>query len=412
MSGSRTEAAPGGVLLDFFYGLRGRGLAVTPTQWLTVIGALARGLHGASLTGFYSLSRAILVRDESELDGFDLAFAECFGGVSGLSGEIEKRLLAEIDERVFEWLASPIPPRPVDPAWAGALEKVDVEALRAELERRLAGQRERHDGGDRWVGTGGTSPFGHFGYHPGGIRVGGGRRLGSAVQVAAGRRYREHRRDRVLDTRQLSVALRKLRALSRRGAADQLDLEATIDATARDAGELKLVFCPPRVNDLELLLALDVGGSMEPYRRLVDALFSAAHAARHFKRFEHVYFHNCVYERVYADSWFEEPIRLDDLFRSLSPRTRLVLVGDAHMYPGELTRRWGAIHWWERNEEPGLEYLRRLAERFPAAAWINPRPERSWNAPSIRLVREVFPMYPLTVEGVERLADDLAGRDR
>ena len=391
---------PGGLLLGFFYRLRAHGLRVTPHQWLAVLEGLARGLHGSSLMGFYSLARCLLAKDEGELDDFDQAFAEHFRGAP--------EALPELEAEVLRWLENPIPPHPIDPALRRVLDRVDVEALRAELERRLREQQERHDGGNYWIGTGGTSAFGHGGYHPGGIRLGGEGRHGSAVQVAAARRYREHRRDLLLDTRQLAVALRKLRALTREGPAEELDVERTVDRTAREAGELSLLFRPPRQNQLGLLLAMDVGGSMEPYRRLVDVLFSAAHGARHFKRFAHVYFHNCVYERVYADAAFCEPIPLAELFRRFPADTRLVMVGDAHMYPGELLDRYGAIQWDERNEEPGLTHLRRLAAHFRHAAWLNPMRERLWEAPSVTIVRNVFPMYPLSVAGVAELAAELA----
>jgi uncharacterized protein with von Willebrand factor type A (vWA) domain len=371
------------VLLSFFYALRGRGLKVTPTQWLTLIEALALGLHGSSLTGFYSLARSILAKDESEP-------------------------VRAIEKDVWDWLENPIAPYRIDPAWQKILDEVDVEALRAELERRLAEQTERHDGGGKWVGTGGTSAFGHSGYHPGGIRVGGERRLGSAVQVAAERRYREHRRDLVIDTRQFGVALKKLRALKREGPAEELDVEATIDRTAREGGEIQLVFEAPRENNLSLLLAMDVGGSMEPFRRLTSLLFSAAHGARHFKRFEHVYFHNCVYEAVFADASFETPVPLHELFRQFDRETRLVFVGDAHMYPGELVRPFGSIYWYQQNDQPGVHYLQQIREHFKHTAWLNPMDERYWDAPSIHLIGRLFPMYPLTVEGVEELARDLA----
>jgi len=389
-----------GVLLGFFYRLRGRGLGVTPQQWLTVIEGLARGLHASSLTGFYSLARSILVRDESELDEFDVAFAEHFRGVP--------RAAAAIDRQVWEWLEGPVAPHRLDPEWRRLLDEVDVDALRAAFEERLREQTERHDGGAHWIGTDGTSPFGHGGTHPGGIRVGGSGGGGSAVQVAAQRRYREHRRDVVIDTRQLGVALKKLRVLDRTGPEDRLDLEGTIDRTARDGGELHVVLERPRENRLSLLLAMDVGGSMEPHRALVDRLFSAAHGIQHFKHFDHVYFHNCVYERVYADARFQQEIPLHDLFRRFDRETRLVMVGDAHMYPGELTAPYGAIDWTERNEHPGVTYLERVRDHFRHVAWLNPIPERAWGAPSVRIVRQVFPMYPLTVAGVERLASDLS----
>jgi uncharacterized protein with von Willebrand factor type A (vWA) domain len=389
-----------GIFLSFFYRLRGHGLKVTPQQWLTVVEGLARGLHGSSLVGFYSLARGIMVKDESELDDFDLCFAAHFEGV-----EAE---VTAIHDEVWNWLENPVPPFTIDPEWRKVLDAVDVDALRAELARRLEEQDERHDGGSYWIGTGGTSPFGHSGAHPGGIRVGGEHGAGTAVQVAAERRFQEHRKDLVLDTRQLGVALKKLRTLERVGPADELALDDTIDRTAREGGELELVFKPPRENRLGLLLAMDVGGSMWPFKHLVDTLFSAAHQARHFKRFEHVYFHNCIYERVYGNARFSEKIPLSDLFRRFDRETRLVLVGDAYMYPGELTDRFGAIDWTERNERPGEEYLRRVRDHFKRCAWLNPMQQDSWSAPSIRLVRQMFPMYPLTVQGVEELAGDLA----
>jgi len=398
----RQEGAGGeaGIFLPFFYRLRSHGLKVTPNQWLTLIEALAKGLHGSSLVGFYSLSRGILVKDESELDDFDVCFAEHFRGVDTAAAEIERE--------IWEWLENPAPPRVADPAWRRMLDSVDVEALREEFDRRLREQTERHDRGDRWIGTGGTSPFGHSGSHPGGIRVGGDGGGGSAVQVAGERRYREHRRDVVLDTRQLSLALKKLRALERTGPADELDLAATIDRTAREGGELELVFRPPPENRLSLLLAMDIGGSMWPYRNLVDLLFSAAHRSRHFKRFDHVYFHNCIYEAVYEDARFHGQIPLADLFRRFDRETRLVLVGDAHMYPGEITDRFGAINWTERNERPGAVYLKRVRDHFRHCAWLNPMGRTAWSSPSVRLVREIFPMYPLTIHGVEELAKDLS----
>jgi uncharacterized protein with von Willebrand factor type A (vWA) domain len=315
---------------------------------------------------------------------------------------------AAIEREVWDWLDHPTTPLAIDPQWRAVYETLDVEALREEFERRLQEQTERHDGGDYWIGTRGRSPFGHSGFHPGGLRVGGEHGAGTAVQVAGERRFKEHRKDQVLDTRQLSVALKKLRALHRTGPADELDVDGTIDRTAREGGELELVFTPPRENRLSLLLAIDLGGSMWPHRHLVDTLFSAAHQARHFKRFDHAYFHNCIYERVYGDARFSDHIPLAELFRRFDRETRLVLVGDAYMDPGELTERYGAIDWTERNERPGVEYLGRVREHFRRCAWLNPMPEGSWTAPSIRIVRRVFPMYPLTVQGVDELARDLA----
>jgi uncharacterized protein with von Willebrand factor type A (vWA) domain len=388
-----------GIFLGFFFRLRERKIPVSITEWMALVEGLAMGLHGSSLIGFYSLARALLCKDEKYFDEFDRVFAEYFKGV-GADGAV-------IEEDVRRWLEAPVSPFQLDPALRKVLDNVDVEKLRELFEQRLREQQERHDGGGRWIGTGGTSPFGHGGYHPGGIRVGGEGRWGSAVQVAAARRYREHRHDLVLDTRQLSVALRKLRVLKRDGSCDELDLCETIDKTAREAGELELVFRSPRKNEIGLILCMDVGGSMEPYRHLVDLLFSAAHRSRHFKRFAHVYFHNCVYGEVYTDAYFRESVSTPDLIAQYDRDTRVVLVGDAYMYPGELTDRWGAIQWEDRNEAPGIVWLERLTDHFRHTAWINPMGERMWHAPSVRMIRRLFPMFPLTVEGVETLAQEL-----
>lgn len=398
--GGGPPIAGGGLFLSFFFRLRTRGLKVTPQQWLTLVDGLARGLHASSLIGFYSLARSILARDESELDDFDLVFAQHFEGADEIA--------TEIDDEVWEWLSSPVSPHAIDPEWKKILDQVDVDELRELFEQRLKEQTERHDGGNRWIGTGGTSPFGHSGYHPGGMRVGGAGGGGSAVQVAAARRYREHRRDLVIETRQLGLALKKLSVLQRSGPEDQLDLESTIDKTAREGGELELVFERPKKNQMSLLMAMDVGGSMGPHRNLVSRLFSAAHGIRHFKRFDHVYFHNCIYERVYGDARFNEMIPLSDFFRRFDRETRLVLVGDAYMYPGELTDRYGAIDYTERNELPGIAYLERIKSHFKYVAWLNPMPEGTWRAPSIRIVQRIFNMYPLTVDGVGELAKELS----
>ena len=401
---TRSEPQKGNLFLGFFYLLRARGLMVTPKQWLTLLEGCATGLHGSSLMGFYSLARSILIRDESELDDFDIIFSEYF---SAEGAQITSDKNKELEEEILSWLKNPIEPFQIDPTLQQFLDKVDVEALREEFEKRLQEQKEKHDGGGHWIGTGGTSPFGHSGYHPGGIRVGGEGRNGSAVQIASARRFRELRKDRVLDTRQLSIALKKLRLLKRTGAEEELDVESTIDKTAKAGGFLDLVFQPPRGNNLSLILAMDVGGSMEPFRHLVSLLFSAAHNTHHFKRFTYVYFHNCVYEWFYQDAALRKPIKLAEFFRQHDRETRLIMVGDAYMYPGELTDRYGSINWYEKNVEPGTTYLKRLCDFFKHNAWLNPLEERWWDSTSIRIVEDLFPMYPLTVGGVDRLARDL-----
>ena len=262
-------------------------------------------------------------------------------------------------------------------------------------------QNERHDGGSRWIGTGGRSPYGHGGQHPTGMRVGGEGRSRSAVQVAAERRFREYRSDLVLDTRQIGVALRKLRKLGRNEAHTELDLDGTIEATAKNCGDLDLVMRPPRDNELKLLLLMDVGGSMDPFALLVSRLFSAAHAASHFREFHALYFHNCIYERIYKNARLTDGMSTVELMRWLGPDTRLVVVADAHMAPYELTARNGAIDYFQENDEPGFVWLDRLKRHFSHAAWLNPLPRRMWSHPTISLVGQIFPMFELTLDGLE-----------
>ena len=272
----------------FLHTLRGSGLGVTLTEWLTLIRALAEGHIRADLAHFYHLARAILVKSEHQYDLYDRAFAAYFRGIENLF---------EIDEELLRWLENPELPRSLSPEELAALRALDFDELRETFRERLEEQKERHDGGDRWIGTGGTSPFGHGGQNPAGIRIGGPGGGRSAVQVAEERRFRNLRSDRVLDTRQIGMALRRLRRLGKDGP-EILDLDATIDKSARDGGEIDLVFGPERKNRIKLLLLIDVGGSMDPHAELCERLFSAAHAAQHFQSFETRLFHNCPYEKT------------------------------------------------------------------------------------------------------------------
>jgi hypothetical protein len=377
-------------------------LGVGLNQWLALMEALDRGLHRSSLDTFYNISRSLLVTGEADFDAFDRAFYACFKG-----GEKEAVTLSK---QALEWLENPAAMIDrLSPQQRAFLEHVDLDALRRMFAERLAAQTERHDGGNRWVGTGGTSPFGWGGAHPGGIRVAGRGQNRTAVQIAAARRYRAYRRDLLLDVRQIGVALRKLRELTREGADEELDLEATIDQTCRNAGELELVYRPRRRNNVRVLLLMDVGGSMTPHARTVSRLFSAAHSANHFRDFRYFYFHNCVYENVYESARFTHPMRVADLLHTFSSRYKLVVVGDASMHPAELLRPGGAIHYWEMNWRPGVEWLQDLADHFERRVWLNPDPERYWQHATVRMIRKLFPMYPLTLQGLDGAVIRLVG---
>ncbi len=381
------------MFIDFFLLLRTHGVPATLTEFMTLMQALNSGLARANLDTFYHLARSILVKTEAHYDQYDQVFAHYFKNAE---------LNPSIREEVMRWLEAPIAFPDLPPEIVERLEAMDLEALRRELEERLAEQTERHDGGSRWVGTGGTSPFGHSGYHPGGIRVGGGEHgMGTAVQVAAMRRFKNYRKDIQLDIRQLRVALSKLRALKREGAPEELDLDETVDKTCRNAGELELVWIPPRKNQLKVMLMMDAGGSMVPHARLVSRLFSAAAAMQNFKEFKFYYFHNCIYANVYRDIYHDERVETGTVLSKHDADWRLILVGDARMAISELTAPYGAIDYYEANRTPGAEWLRRITGHFRRIVWLNPIPERFWDHPTTKLVGRMTQMFPLTVEGLE-----------
>jgi uncharacterized protein len=381
------------VLLGFLYDLRRCGVPVGLQEWTTLMRALNLGLHRSSLRAFYDLARSVLVHSEARFDAYDQAFARTFSGVEGDALEITAEL-----ER---WLSDPSRLAELSEEDRAALRALDLPALRRQLEERLREQRERHDGGNRWVGTGGTSPFGQGGFHPSGVRIGGVGGGRSAAQVAALRRYRAYRSDLVLDVRQIQVALRKLRDLRRVGRPDELDLDGTVDRTCRNAGELELIWRASRRNRARVLLLMDVGGSMDPHALVVGRLFSAALAARHFQELRCYYFHNCVYHMVYKDAWFREGITVQQLLRTLGPHYKLILVGDALMHPMELLDAEGSLDYWHRNTAAGITWLRQLARHFERAVWLNPEPPAHWAHVTVRAIRELFPMYPLTVAGLD-----------
>ena len=375
---------------EFFYTLRKRKVPVSITEWMTLMEALAKGCI-TNLDEFYYLARAILVKSEAYYDHYDVAFQEYFKGIEAP---------AEISEQILEWLKDPLNRMTLTEEEQALFNSMDFDELIKEFEKRLKEQTEQHDGGGYWIGRGGTSPFGHSGYHPAGIRIGGESRGRHAIQIAQERRFRNYRSDLTLDVRQIKMALRGLRELSRIGPEDELDLEETINATSKNAGEIELVWTRSRKNAVKVLLLMDVGGSMEPFALLCSQLFSAAHSSSHFKDFQYFYFHNCIYDNLYQDIERQEAISTDYLLRTMEPDYKLLLVGDARMSPWELMERYGAINYYERNEIPGMVWLKRIAEHFTHSVWLNPDNPSIWPHPTVQMVGKLFPMFELTLDGL------------
>jgi uncharacterized protein with von Willebrand factor type A (vWA) domain len=392
--------------VPFLYELRARKVKLGAQEAVALARALAMGLHDSSLDGFYHLARAICVHRESDLDKFDEAFLAHFKGVSVES----MKLVDELDE----WLKDPANRKELSAEELAALESLDMEALKKLFEQRMKEQKERHQGGNRWIGSGGTSPFGQQGAHPTGLRVGemaGGR---SAMGIADARKYRPYRSDLVLDVRQIEVALRKLRAFQREGQQDELDIDGTIDATAKNAGELEIVTRAPRKSNVRVLLLMDVGGSMDPHAQIVSRLFSAAKRASNFRQLKTYYFHNCVYGRVYETERFTEPQQLDDLLHELGAEWKLVMVGDAAMHPAELLGAGDYEYYATGHHGPpstGLKWLTKLADHFRRVAWLNPDPPSYWRGGTAEQIGRVFPMYQLTLDGLSEAITHLSKGD-
>ena len=389
------------MLVDFFLHLKTRQLPVSTNELLALLEALQARLVSASLDDFYLLARTILVKDEAHYDRFDRAFGEYFKGIEALPGF--EALIPE------EWLQLAAK-RHLSEEDRLKLQKLGYEKLFEQFKQRLAEHKERHAGGSKWIGTAGTSPYGHGGYHPEGIRLGGdsvGNR--TAIKVWEQREFRNLDDSVELGVRNIKVALRRLRRFARQGAATELDLDGTIAGTARNGGWLDLQLRPERHNAVKVLLFLDIGGSMDDHIQACEELFSAARSE--FKHLEHFYFHNCVYEGVWKDNRRRHDERLStwDVLHTYGPDYKLVLVGDASMSPYEVARPGGSIEHW--NEEAGAVWLQRLLDTWSKAVWLNPLPEGHWTyTPSIRMIRELFGerMFPLTPDGLERAMRSLA----
>jgi len=387
------------MFVDFLYELRRRRVPVGTQEAVALARALAAGLHDSSLEGFYLVARALLVHSETHLDDFDLVFSAHFRGVP-----LEAKALAE---ELLRWLEDPVKMRELSEGERAALEALDLEEVLRRFEERLKEQKERHDGGSYWIGTGGTSPFGRGGENPQGIRLGPGGGRGSALKTADARQYRPYRSDVVLDVRQIEVALRKLRAFAREGSERELDVDGTIDETARNAGELEIVTRPPRRPNTRVILLMDVGGSMDPYGQLMSQLFSAAKRATHWRELRTYYFHNCVYGRVYKTDAFQEPVLVPQLLAECGKHYKLVIVGDAAMATYELLGAPSAMGLGVEAKAPGIAWLVALREHFERSVWLNPDGVGGTAHPTVDTIAGVFPMFALTLDGLGQAVREL-----
>ena len=386
----------------FFYLLRSRGLDVSLNEWLTLLEGMARGLHGSSLTGFYHLCRAVLVKSETEFDRFDQVFLEYFKGVP---------YEGELPDELMDWLNNPAEDlkRSVEELKAKGFQDETLEEILKRLEERLKEQTEEHNGGNYWVGTQGTSSFGNNGWHPGGIRIGGQSRHRTAVTVAGERKFRDFRKDNRLDTRQFQMAFRLLRQLSvqAESAEKELDIDGTIRDTCDNAGTLAIRYKNPRKNTVKVLMLMDSGGSMEYYAGLCSKLFQAATKTNHFKELHTYYFHNCVYENVYTSptlGWGGgEAVPLEWLLKNFDSSYKVIIVGDAAMSPYELEEP--RFNWSTRQYGlSGLQCLTRLKQQYPYLVWLNPEPmplrPDYWGQTHWKL-GHMFSMFELSAEGLE-----------
>ncbi|HEY1325627.1 MAG TPA: VWA domain-containing protein [Casimicrobiaceae bacterium] len=389
------------MLTGFFLHLKSFRLPVSTREFLTLLEALERRVVSLSMDDFYLLARTTLIKNEEHFDRFDLAFGSYFKGVEGIFD-----IRAEIPE---EWLRAEFLRHFTDEERRQIEAMGGLDTLMETFRRRLAEQRERHAGGRRWIGTGGTSPFGAYGYNPEGIRVGPeGSGARTAVKVWDERSFRNLDGDVELNTRNIKVALRRLRRFAREGVPDELDLDGTIDGTARNAGYLDLRMQPERRNRVKVLLFLDIGGSMDPHVTLCEELFSAARAE--FRHLETFYFHNCIYDHVWKDNRRRRNERTStlELIRTYGPDWKAIVVGDAAMSPYELTHAGGSVEYV--NDEPGIVWLTRIFQHFRSVIWWNPEAARGWEyTRSTQMILQALGprMYPLTLDGIARGIDAL-----
>ena len=384
------------MLINFFYTLKRANVPVSIKELLDLLAAMEKNLAFGSVDDFYLLSRTCLVKDEKYYDRFDRAFGAYFKNLENIDDIIE----ALIPE---DWLRKEFEKHFTEEEKAKIESLGGLEKLIEEFKKRLEEQKERHQGGNKWIGTGGTSPFGHGGFNPEGIRVGGEGGQGSAVKVWNERQFADLDDSVQIGTRNIKVALRRLRKFAREGSADQLDLDDTIRSTARNAGLLDIKMVPERHNAVKVLIFFDIGGSMDPYVRLCEELFSAAKTE--FKHLEYFYFHNCLYDYVWKDNHRrrDEQISTYDLLHKYTSDYKVIFVGDASMAPYEINSPGGSVEY--HNEEPGSVWMQRMSQTFEKLIWLNPVQEQYWDyTPSILMLRELVEgkMYPLTLAGLEK----------
>lgn len=381
------------MLIDFFYTVKQAGVPASIKEFLTLLEAMDKQVISPSLDEFYFLSRLTLVKDEAHFDKFDRAFGAYFKGIETI---FEKR-----PEIPLEWLVKQLQ-RDLTPEQKAALEKFGYDKLMDRLKQLLEEQKERHEGGSKWIGTGGVSPFGHGGFNPEGIRIGGKGGQRSAVKIWEEREYKDYDGERELGTRNIKVALRRLRRFAREGLDEELALDDTIRATASNAGYLDIRMQPERKNKIKVLMLFDVGGSMDDHIARTEELFSAARTE--FKNMEFFYFHNCVYDYLWKNNRRRHAERFPtwDVLRKYTPDTKLIFVGDATMSPYEIVQPGGSVEY--NNAEAGAEWLQRFTSTFPHFVWLNPEPEGLWQyRQSIALIRQLMNnrMFPLTMDGLE-----------
>ena len=389
------------MFVSFFLDLRRAGLPVSLTEYLTLLEALKQGVCDPSIEAFYFLSRASLVKDERHIDKFDRVFGQAFRGIEAIDDPY-----AEIPE---EWLRK-LAEKFLSPEEMAKVQSLGgFEALMERLRQLLQEQKERHQGGNRFIGTAGTSPFGAYGYNPEGIRIGQDQsRHRKAVKVWDRREFRNLDDDVEVGVRNIQVALRRLRKFARTGAATELDLPGTISATAKNAGYLDLQLVPERHNSIKILLLLDIGGSMDDHVQACAELFTACRSE--FKHLEHFYFHNCVYESLWRDNGrrYRDRTSTLDVLRTYPPDYKLIFVGDAAMSPYELIQRGGSVEHF--NEEPGALWLQRILQIYSHAVWLNPLPERVWpHYDSVQMIHKLIGprMFPLTLSGLDAAIREL-----
>jgi uncharacterized protein len=376
---------------NIFKALRRRGVPVTFNEWLLLQNALSENLMDGSLTRFYHLARAILIKTEAHFDKYDQAFLECFGHI-----ESTEELARMIEERMRQ-----SPPLELTEEEKRMVEELSLDEVRARFEARLRDQDlEEHVGGNRAIGVRGRSTQGAWGYNPAGVRIGQhGSRLNRAIQIAEKRSFKNYRDDLTLDTRSMKTVLGYIRQVVREGPKEELNVDGTIDATCRNAGELELVWERAKRKRIKLMLLMDAGGTMNPHTDLVSRLFSAAKDV--IKDLKFYYFHNCIYQELYTDIYQETPVLTRKVLEQTGRNYKVILVGDAYMAPSELMSPNGAIDYWYRNERPGIEWLMDIRKRFRKVIWLNPEPQGWWaSVPTTRMIQKIFPMYELTLSGM------------